>query len=205
MVEKSLKIALGKIKKRHFEVDNPLMRIVNEEVHSLAYSKNRTQPENNFVSYLIAHYLIELDNKEETELINTTIYPQVQLYKKLVKKTENEQLIEDFNLKIGLYPDLVFHKDQQDNDSKNQKLAIECKIEENLAYDKFSYDMAKLILYISEINFQKAIFLIANSSLETIEKYLKVFKAKYNYPECYNKMEIWVKNFGEELMILPCG
>jgi len=206
MIEELIKSAIKKIGKRHYEVGNPVTRVINREVYDLDYSKDKTEPENNFVNYLVAYILVELDKKDITEIENSTIFPQAQLYKKLVNKAENKQLISDFEISNGLYPDLVFHKDQDDNRPENQKIAIECKIDKNLTYDEFSRDFAKLIVYISEINFQKSIYIIANMPESIIIEYLRRFKLKYNgFTEQLNKMEIWVKNADEDLIIINCS
>ncbi len=202
MIEELLIKAIDQIGKRHFEIENPKTRIINNEVYDLNYSRDKTEPENNFVNYLVAHYLVALDKKDVTEIEECIVFPQAQLYKKLVGKAENEQLFNDFEFSNGLMPDLVFHKDQTDSCPGNQRIAIECKIDENLTYTKFARDLAKLIIYISEINFQKSLFIISNMPESTIDQYLKIFKLKYNsFTEQLKKVEIWIKNFNDELII----
>lgn len=203
-IEDLLKKAINRIGERNFKVENPQTRVITEKVHSLDYSRRATHPENNFVSYLVAYYLIELDSMNRLEQDDFTIYPQAQLYKKLVYKEENKEIIDTFKFDRGLIPDLVFHKNQNDNDPENQKIAIECKIDVNLTYSSFSKDLAKLIIYISELNFQKSIFIIANMSDTEIIKYINQFKNKYScYSDVLASIEIWIKNYDKELIVMP--
>lgn len=204
MIEDILSKAIEQINSRHYSITNPKKRIINEEVYDLSYSKATTQPENNFVTYLIAHYLVELDKIENlNEDDDVTIYPQIQLYKKIVKKEGNEQIIEDFKLSQGLYPDIVFHKEQNDNNLINQKVVIECKINNSLSYEDFSYDFAKLYIYVNEINFQKAIYLIVNNSATEIIDHFIRFKEKYDFD--FSLIDIWIKNNDEKLIIKNCS
>jgi len=202
MIDNLLSCSLNKINKRHFNVDNPNVRVINNEVCELNYSKKNTQPENNFVTYLIAYYLLEIDHQNLSEDENLTIYPQIQLYKQILNKPENSKLISDFKLKDGLYPDIVFHKNQNDNSQENQKIAVECKVNSDLTYSDFAYDFAKLHMYILEINFQKSVYIIVNNNTEKIEFFLRIFKSKYIYPSVSDKIEIWIKNYDEEIVKL---
>lgn len=203
MIEDTLKKALDNIHSRHFNVENPQVRVINKNFYNLKYSKTRTEPENNFVAYLVAHYLIELDGEAHGEADDLTIFPQIQLYKQILNKQENKNLISDFKLNEGIYPDVVFHKGQNDNNPENQKIAIECKINEKLSYNEFSKDLAKLLIYILEINFQKSIYIIVNNEKSLIEDYLKCFKSKYNsFQGALNNVEIWIKNYNKKLEII---
>ncbi|WP_407495022.1 hypothetical protein [Elizabethkingia anophelis] len=205
MIEDILKEAINKINERHYSVKNPEIRLVNEDNYSLNYSKQETMPENNFVSRLISHYqeVINLRHPGLSEDVSPEMYPQIQLYKIRVRKQENEALSQDFDIKDGIYPDIVFHKDQYFNIPQNQKLVIECKINNRLSYEDFGQDLAKLVIYISEINFQKSIFLIANNEKAAIESYLQRFKNTYEMLNMMN-VHIWVKNYGEEIEIIDC-
>ncbi len=204
MIKDILGSAINKINKRHFKVFNPKIRVINQEVYDLSYSKKDTQPENNFVTYLISHYISELDKIDElTEEDDYTIYPQIQLYKKIIGLEKNRSFIEKFKLSERLYPDIVFHKEQNDNFPENQKLIVECKINRNLSYKDFEYDLVKLYIYCDEINFQNGLFIIANNSVDRIEKHLKKFKELYEID--LSKVEIWIKNYNETLEIKKCN
>lgn len=204
MIKDTLVNAINNINKRHFRVLNPKSRVINYNVYDLSYSKKETEPENNFVTYLIAHYIVELDKIDEiTEEDDHTIYPQIQLYKKIIRLAKNEQLIDKFKLSERLYPDIVFHKGQDDNLTENQKLIIECKINTNLSYEDFEYGLIKLYIYCDEINFQNGLFIIANNSVERIESHLKKFKELHNID--LSKIEIWIKNYNETLEIKNCN
>ena len=205
MIEEVLKEALNKINERHYSVRNPKNRFINENNYLLKYSQQETMPENNFVSQLVCHYreIIHLSYPELTENENPEIYPQIQLYKRAVRKRENEEIARDFHIKDGMFPDMIFHKDQCNNVTENQKLILECKINNGLNYDDFGQDLAKLVIYISEINFQKSIFLIVNNERAAIESYLHRFKNTYEMLDMMN-VHIWIKNYGEEIEIIDC-
>lgn len=202
MIENILMKAIDKINQRHYQIVNPRTRLINEVVFDLNYSKLKTEPENNFVTYLLAHYLTQLDEINTIEEEAIKIFPQIQLYKRIVRKVENENLINDFKLCDGFYPDLVFHAGQDDNNPDNQKIVVECKINRNLKYYAFAYDFAKLYLCTNEINFQKAIFIIVNNDEHNIENYINKFKEKYQLD--FSKIEIWIKNYGDDILIKNC-
>ena len=204
MIKDILSIAINKINKRHFKILNPKIRVINQEAYDLSYSKKETQPENNFVTYLIAHYVCELDKIDDlAEEDDYTIYPQIQLYKKIIGLEKNRVLIDKFKLSERLYPDIVFHKEQEDNSTENQKLIVECKINRNLSYVDFEYDLVKLYIYCDEINFQTGLFIIVNNSVQRIENHLKRFKEFYDID--LSRVEIWIKNHNEILEIRKCS
>ena len=75
-------------------------------------------------------------------------------------------------------PDYVIHysvkRDELSNDT--QKLVIEAKTTNKLTQDNFSWDLYKLMAYVSELSFQTAVFLILNTSKNKIEKFLNGYK-----------------------------
>ncbi len=75
-------------------------------------------------------------------------------------------------------PDYVIHysvkRDELSIDT--QKLVIEAKTTNKLTQDNFSWDLYKLMAYVSELSFQTAVFLILNTSKNKIEKFLNGYK-----------------------------
>ena len=74
-------------------------------------------------------------------------------------------------------PDLIIHSDIKKNrlNNENQKLIIEAKTTREINTDSFCWDLFKLREYISQLNFNYAIYLIVNQDKDSIEKVMKQY------------------------------
>lgn len=119
---------------------------------------------------------------------NEDIYKGLKLNGEVKKNGFSKTLI----LKNHIYPDLVLHKDQDDNDSEHQKLFIEIKADPNLKYIGIKKDIEKLAVAVNErLNFQNAVFICVNYNSET-KKIIKKIVTKKR--ETYNEvtlMKMW--------------
>ena len=89
-------------------------------------------------------------------------------------------------------PDLVIHKNNRitDINERNQKIVIEAKTKKELLSNDFFDDFFKLNVYLSRLKFRYSIYLILNTSVSRIDKFIKSYiKADYYTCEkCKNRM-----------------
>lgn len=195
--------ALSKIAKRNYVSTNPNSRNINGETLSTNYGQKEIHPENNFVSSLKGKINQLVEKLGYDEGTNPEFFPQSELSKIIFDLPQHSILREDFEIKNTIRPDLFFHLSQDNNDSENQRIVLECKIDKNLTKKKFQKDLAKLIIYIEQLNFQKGIMLVCNNEAEHIKNHIIDFNSKYqDFEDSLSKIEIWIKNFGDDLIIL---
>lgn len=198
-----IKRSLDEIAERDYNINNPKIRYIDGENIQLNYSQNSTNPERNFVSALRSNIdgnikLVGFNNNDHPEL-----FPQSDFGKKIQDIPDHLDLKKIFNINNTIVPDLFFHKSQDDNNPENQKVVLECKTEDNINEIKIKKDLAKLILYIEQLNYQKAILLVCNNEVSIIEDYVTSFKETFsNHTKTYLKIEVWVKNFNKDLIII---
>ena len=195
--------ALCKIAERDYIATNAKSRTINGQVIPTNYSQDEICPENNFVSSLKGEIKKLVENEGFNENANPEFFPQSEFSKQVFDLPQHSRLREDFEIKNSIIPDIFFHLSQEDNTPENQRIVLECKIDKNLNKFKFQKDLAKLIIYIEQINFQKGIMLVCNNELEHIQNYSTDFVNEYiEFEESLRKIEIWIKNYGNDLIIL---
>lgn len=202
-LSKVIEDALSAISKRDYEAINPNSRNINGENKFTNYSKAQTHPEINFVSSLkgeIKQLVKSLGFDEET---SPEFFPQSDFPKRIFNLPQNFLLFEKYKIKDIISPDLFFHLSQDDNNPENQRIILECKIDKNLNENKFKKDLAKLIIFIEQLNYQKGILLIVNNDLERIKNFYNDFVNEHtSFEHSLVKIEIWIKNYGDDLIIL---
>jgi hypothetical protein len=195
--------ALSAINKRDYIAINPSSRIIDGQLISTNYSQDEIRPENNFVSSLKGEVKTLIKKRDFNENKNPELFPQSEISKYVFDLPQHFDLRKDFEIKTTIFPDLFFHKSQDDTSPENQRIVLECKIDNNLNKFKFQKDLAKLIIYIEQLNFQKGIMLVCNNELEKIQAYTSEFVNKYvKFEKSLSKIEIWIKNYGDDLIIL---
>lgn len=196
-----LEQSINQIAKRNFNVSNPTERVVDGLTEPTNYSRCVTNPEINFVSSVKSKVEQNVIEQGFTEDEDPELFPQSDFGKRVFNLEKHRKLKVDFEINEITKPDLFFHRSQEDTNPENQKIVLECKIETNLSEKKLQKDLAKLIIFIDQLNFQKGILLICNNESEIINNYVDNFVAKYQtFQQSLTKIEIWVKNFDKEII-----
>lgn len=125
---------------------------------------------------------VAIDNIDYPRLISGEIkkhlYCNKQI-KELYRKLRNKDCKDD---ELTVFPDFLIHESMSmDSSVKGQHLIIEAKSSDSIRYEDFGWDFLKLNLYINNLGFNTAIYLIIGKSetwiLEHIKWYLNLENA----------------------------
>ena len=169
------------------------------EYYYSAKQKNENEPslyERRFTMVLFAEFYKE--NYENAK--NEGIYIDTEMRKRLdypgninnskFTKTCN-RLKSNNNGYNDFYPDLFFHKAQDNNSPDYQMLIVEIKTKKNLEFKKFAWDLMKCNMYVDQFNYQSCCFIIINTPIDIIEKHIKTYIKKDDYCSESNKDKIY--------------
>ncbi len=109
---------------------------------------------------------------------------------------ENEQIENTrTNLCFNTYyvaPDFIIHKNNKikDINERNQKLVIEAKTKPSINESDFFHDFFKLNVYLSRLKFRYGIYLLINTPIAKINRYINEYITKNYYisEKCKNRM-----------------
>ena len=142
-------------------------------------------------NYMITFsYLMGMRNKSHS-IIDSDEFISGELYKevgRLDKRTSLYQSMTELAPKRVpnyLIPDFLIHKSNRINDKnvENQLLILEAKTTQKLTPKGFNWDMFKLNMYIEKLNFNVAVYLIVNSTLKKINKFVDNYIRNYWYSD----------------------
>lgn len=112
------------------------------------------------------------------ELAKTLIVNEAskQSYRTIKKKEVEDDVL--------CFPDFLIHeelKKRDDGQYKGQHLILEAKTTRHLSYNDFAWDFLKLNLYIENLKYNTAVYLIMHKSKSTIQSHLNKYIATSNY------------------------
>lgn len=130
------------------------------------------------------------ENCENTK--NEGIYLDTEMRKRLQysDKINNSKFKSSNNGYYDFYPDLFFHKAQDNNSSDSQMLIVEIKTKKNLEFEKFARDLRKCNMYVDEFNYQSCCFVIIHTPINKIKEHIKTY-VKHEYCSESNKDKIY--------------
>ena len=114
------------------------------------------------------------------------------------KKTSKDLHFAERDSKIEVIPDLVIHNShypKAGNTEKGQYLALEAKTTKLLGQHYFNRDFFKLNLYLADLHFQNAVYLVINKSVSTIDDYIGTYKTNnyYLYFDIKRKVRFFIQ------------
>lgn len=114
------------------------------------------------------------------------------------KKTSKDLHFADKGNKIEVLPDLIIHNSHSPkagNTGKGQYLALEAKTTKLLGQHYFNRDFFKLNLYLDNLHFQNAVYLVINKSVSTIDNYIGTYIANnyYQYYDTKSKLRFFIQ------------
>jgi hypothetical protein len=106
-----------------------------------------------------------------------------------IMNTYNELYEKNLKPPFEVIPDLVIHTSHNPNsgNSDSQFIAIEAKTTKSLGKVAFMRDLFKLNVYLCDLNYKNAVYLIINTSKERIENLIKYY---FDNSYFYKKYEL---------------
>ncbi len=137
------------------------------------------------------------EKKEYTQFVERVFaYELYHQYRLIIKKCDDNRYTENElklnaeitkngfeHTKIGkarIFPDMVLHKNQTNNDINNQVLFIEIKVQENCSFDD---DIKKMIVALSDrLNYQNAVLISINhnNAIQKVKEFNRLTKIDAN-------------------------
>ena len=118
----------------------------------------------------------------------------------LAKKTSKNLHFADRGGKIEVIPDLVIHNShcpKAGDTEDGQYLALEAKTTRILGQYYFNRDFFKLNLYLADLHFQNAVYLVINKSVSVIDdyigKYLTNTNTNYQYFDVKSNLRLFIQ------------
>ena len=164
--------------------------------------------ERNYIIYL-SYVLGYLQGKSGNKMFKDDYFINGELYKSIdilsnERSRDAHRALMQFKLRekrkkhfvnekqyINIRPDFVIHiSHTPSNCHLGQKLIVESKTTSKLDVIDFCWDFLKLNLYIDELHFNNALYLIINQNKETIEEMIDVFYKEIKYDKL-NLSKIW--------------
>lgn len=114
------------------------------------------------------------------------------------KKTSKDLRFADRGRKIEVIPDLVIHNShcpKAGNTEDGQYLALEAKTTRILGQYYFNRDFFKLNLYLADLNFKNAVYLVINKSVSIIDDYIGTYIMNnyYQYFDVRRKLRLFIQ------------
>lgn len=99
-------------------------------------------------------------------------------------------------------PDFVVHEShEKDYEIDGQKIIIEAKTTNHLIEMDFWWDLLKLNVYIDELKFENAIYIIVNANKNDVDNYVKSYYDKIKYKSGkINKLWFFMQNWDNDKM-----
>ena len=134
-------------------------------------------------------------NAKDDSDFGTNVFPSGEnnkyIYSHLeeIKKTYHDLYEKDLVISFEVIPDLVIHTSHNPKSGKcrSQFVAIEAKTTKNLGKVAFMRDLFKLNVYLCDLNYNNAIYLIVNTPKDKIEDLIRHY---FNSSYFYKKYEL---------------
>ena len=191
-----LACCITNIRKFYYEVNDAWV-----DDNQLSFDINDSRPyERRFVAELKSQFdqIIEegriMSNYDER-------YTDFELPKRI--KTDNEILsiyikirgTNEHKSEIKTIPDFFIHKEQENMKTENQLLVVEVKTALNIHPTELFMDWFKSCVYVKYFNYQVAVSLILNNSVDKVKSKVKEYFDEINYlpEECIDKVWLFIK------------
>ena len=118
-----------------------------------------------------------------------TDYEILSIYNKIRGTNEHKS-------EIKTIPDFFIHKEQENMKTENQLLVVEVKTALNIHRTELFMDWFKSCVYVKFFNYQVAVSLILNNSVDEVKSKVKEYFDEINYlpEECIDKVWLFIKS-----------